>query len=108
MPCCCQRIFELCDVPVCSGSIKTGIAAAITGRYKLVVDYLDTQFEINSEEITATEEIIFPATDLNEHYKFTGKIYDPNGAEVTFTVEGLLYNCIGFQTVMKYEVNPVS
>lgn len=109
MACCCTNIKNLsCMVNVCNGQIEPGINAPVTGVYKLVVTFLGTEFTINSAEITQDEPIVFPAQDLNEDYKFTGKIIGPDGEPLTLTEGEIVYDCFSFKTGMAYEVNPVT
>jgi hypothetical protein len=95
-------------VNVCGDNIDTGIIATVAGVYKLVVSYLGTEFTINSPDTPIDDEIVFPAQDLNEDYKFTGKIIDPNGQLVTTTIETIVYDCVSFKTGMGFVVNPIT
>jgi hypothetical protein len=95
-------------VNVCGGMIETGIIATVAGVYKLTMSFLGTEFTINSPATPIDDEIVFPAQDLNEDYKFTGKIIDPNGDPVTTTIDEVVYDCVSFKTGMAYEVNPVT
>jgi hypothetical protein len=106
MSCCCNNILELCRVSVCGESqIITGADATGNGIYKLVLDYLGVDVIINQEQETG-EPLNFPSDGLNENYKYTGKIYDPNGTLVEITLDEIVYNCISFQTGLAYELNP--
>ena len=107
MACCCSNILELCRVSVCdAGLVKTGIAAPATGTYKLVLDYLETEVTVEAA-IEEGQDIEFPAGDLNENYKYTGKIVGPDGEQLTMTVGEIQYNCLSFQTQLAFTLNPV-
>lgn len=113
MACCCTNILQLCNVPVCGAGavIKTGVNAAVDGIHKLVLEFLGVEYTVQAD-IIATEEIIFPAGELNENYHFTGKIFDPAGAQISI-IQGeepdqITYDCIGFKTVVSYTVNEIA
>jgi hypothetical protein len=102
MSCCCSKIKELCSVQVCEGGlIETGIVAPATGEYKLVLDFLGTEFTI-TKDFLIDEDLSFPAQGLNENFKYTGKVLDPNGDKLSFGEE--LFDCVSFQTKLSYEV----
>lgn len=103
MSCCCTKILELCKVNSC-GDINTGILATDTGIHKLVVDFLNVQLQVDAE-INIGDEIIFPASTLNESYKFTGYIIGPDGEKMTLTKDAVDYDCLSFETVIAYQTN---
>lgn len=106
MSCCCDKILELCKVPVCGTAlIKTGVNAPAAGDYKLTLDYLGVNVVLNAT-FEVDEPFDFPASDLNEDYKYTGKITQEDGTPVTITVDEVVYDCISFQTVLEYQMNP--
>lgn len=106
MACCCTYILELCKVPVCGNNalVKTETPAPATGNYQLKLDYLGVEVILNAT-IEDGQPMNFPATDLNENYKYVGKIYGPTGTLVTITIEEVEYDCISFQTVLEYYLN---
>lgn len=110
MACCCTRIKNLCNVPVCGDAavINTGVDATADGIYTLVLQFLNVEFRIGANGVTG-EELVFPAHELNENYTFTGKIIGPDGQVVTFQ-EGeepnvVTYDCISFKTMLSYVVS---
>ena len=103
MSCCCTKILELCKVNSC-GDINTGILALATGTHKLIVDFLNVQLEVKAD-IVEGDEIIFPATSLNETYKFTGSIFGPDGEQMVLTKDTINYDCISFETAIIYQTN---
>lgn len=105
MPCCCLKIYQLCEFAVCGEStIDTGILATVTGTFKLVVDFLGVEYII-SAEITNGEEIKFPSGELNENYTFVGHILKPDGTKLSFEKDTVTYDCISFKTKMSYEIS---
>jgi hypothetical protein len=108
MPCCCEKILELCRVSLCGTDlIKTGIIAPSTGVYKLILDYLKVSVVI-SKAIAEDQPVDFPSNDLNEQYKYRGKVYGPDGEPLTITIGEDEYDCITFQTGMQYPMNEVT
>lgn len=103
MSCCCNLILNLCDVNACSGELKTGVNAAVTGEFTLVTNFLGTEYRIKAN-ILVGEEIKFPVDKLNENYTFTAQILDPTGAVVEIEKEEVTYNCVSFKTKMSYEI----
>lgn len=109
MACCCTKILELCRVSVC-GTDTIKIAEAVapsTGVYKLILDYLKVTIEI-SKAIAIGQPLAFPSNDLNERYKYRGKLVGPDGQDMTITIGEDVYDCITFQTGMQYPMNEVT
>lgn len=105
MSCCCTSILQLCRVSVCgTDKIVTGVLAPADGNYKLVLDYLGVDVVIN-KTFTATDPLDFPSDQLNEDYKYTGKIIGPDGLAVQLEIEDVTYDCIAFQTGLSYNMN---
>lgn len=108
MACCCTKILELCRVSVCgTDNIKIGAVAPTTGVYKLILDYLKVTVEI-SKAIASGQPLDFPSNDLNERYKYRGKLVGPDGQDMTITIDEEVYDCITFQTGMQYPMNEVT
>lgn len=106
MPCCCTNVLDLCAVNPCvSGEISTGINAPSTGIYQLVLDYLGVEVKINAD-LEEGEPLNFPAENLNENYKYTGKIIGPDQQPVLIVVGETSFDCITFKTRLSYELNP--
>lgn len=107
MACCCNKILELCKVPVCGAAlIKLGVVAPSTETFSLVLDYLGVDVVLNAAFATG-DDMNFPASDLNEDYKYTGKLVNEAGDPVTITVDEVVYDCVSFQTVLEYQLNEV-
>lgn len=103
MPCCCSRILNLCNKPVCGVLEFTHEATApesgAANIYTLVLDYLDTLVSIVAEQ-TEGENIRFDISDLNENFQYTGQIFDSRGNLVTIGDSGDTYDCIKFKTII--------
>lgn len=103
MPCCCDRVLNLCNVNVCGTlEIEQSATAAESGAanvYTLVLDYLNTTASIVAEQ-TEGENIAFDVSSLNENYQYTGKIYDSAGNQVSIISDGETYDCIKFKTII--------
>ena len=100
---CCDKILKLCDVPVCSGIIETGIKAQVDGVHKLKVTYLNTEFVIEAD-LLVDDDVNFPADQLNENYTYTGKLYQPDGSPISIQKNSTTYNCISFKTMLSYTI----
>lgn len=106
MACCCTRTLELCKVSVCQGGTMTvpGMNVGVTGVYKLVLDYLGTEVTIEAY-LEEGNDLSFPTQDLNENYKYTGKIwFDGEEIEVEDTDQNT-YDCLSFQTQQSFALN---
>lgn len=102
MPCCCVKILNLCNIPVCGVLTLDQVAGAASGsgetnEYKLVLDFLETQVTI-TETQTEGEDIHFDVSMLNENFQYTGQVLDSEGNVVTIGDDQ--YDCIKFKTVM--------
>lgn len=101
MPCCCLKILNLCDAPVC-GELELPVIAVDFGSpggtiYKLVLDFLNTQISLEQEQVEG-QNVTFDISALNENFQYTGKLYDPNGDLVTIEDSPDSYDCIRFKT----------
>lgn len=102
MDCCCSKVLFLCgSINVCGGEIKTGMDAEAEGIFKLVLDFLGTEFIITTG-IEAGSEIKFPAEGLNEKHTFTGYVLKPDDTKLTIVKDGIDYDCISFETNLSY------
>lgn len=103
MPCCCNRILNLCNIPVCGTlELRQEATAAESGAaniYTLVLDYLNTTVTLIAEQ-TEGENIVFDVSSLNENFQYTGQIYDSAGNQVSVTKDGIQYDCIKFKTII--------
>lgn len=111
MPCCCVRVLNLCNVPVCGTLVirqeATAPESGVANIYTLVLDYLDTLIPITGLQ-TEGENIVFDISNLNENYQYTGQIFDSAGNKVNIVLEsgGEGYDCIKFRTIIS--INSVS
>lgn len=103
MSCCCVRVYDFCAKDVCKegGVVFAPIVAAETGSYKLVVDFLGTNYEVVKDQ-TLGEAISFPLSDLNEFFEYTGRIFDPSGNQVQFTINEVVFDCVKFKTKKQF------
>src|SRR5690606_30577605 len=103
MACCCTRILDLCSVTPCdSGRVVTGMQVTTPGTYTLVLDYLGVDVKI-PVELEEGEALDFPAENLNEKYKYTGKIIGPDGQAFPVISGEQEFDCISFQTRLSYQ-----
>lgn len=107
MPCCCLRVLNLCNVPVCGSlviekvaeGLPSGAESGALNEYQLKIDFLNTQITL-TEEQTDGENIHFDVSALNENFEFTGEVYDSEGNKVTITIGEVEYDCVKFKTIM--------
>lgn len=98
MNCCCEKIYLMCDVPVCDGqALILPFTAPDDGPYTLDLDFLDHSLQTTKDFITGAA-IAFPKTKLNEGYTYTGRVLDGDHKPVSFIVEGVEYDCFEFTT----------
>lgn len=103
MSCCCIKILNLCNKPVC-GSLEIAQAAqaadGVANNYTLLLDYLETAISLVQQQ-TEGANIIFNINSLNESFQYTGQIFDSAGDTVSVTVDDEIYDCIKFKTIMQ-------
>ncbi len=104
MPCCCLKILNLCNVPVCGTLEINQVAPApesgAQNLYTLVLDYLETTVTLIAEQ-TEGENIRFDVSSLNENFQYTGQIFDSFGNKVLIGESGGdVYDCIKFKTII--------
>jgi len=90
MPCCCTRVLNLCNVPVC-GTLELPLDSG--ADYSLVVDFLNTQVTL------LMEDGVFDVSKLNENFEYTGQVM-LDGEVVPLTVDGEEYDCVRFKTIL--------
>ena len=103
MSCCSNRttcqcaaylgVFDPC------GDITLPITADSTGDYTMKVDYLGNIVQITAAQVF-DEDVVFPASGLNEHFTFIAQVYDEAGDVVR--VNGKAW--IKFATRKTYEL----
>ena len=103
MPCCsnysaCTCALDLGCVDPC-GDITLPITADSTGDYVLKLEYLGNTVTVTAAQ-TFDEDIVFPATGLNEFFVFRGQVFDEAGDVVR--VNGKEW--IKFSTRKTYEI----
>lgn len=97
MSCCCQKVYRMCDVVACDSQVVLPITAPIDGAYRMEVDFLDSTFR-KEAMLSAGDPLTFDTLDLNETYTFVGRAFGPDGAALTFTKDGTVYDCFEFTT----------
>lgn len=98
MPCCCSKIFRVCDVVTCNGDdLILPIPAQMDGAYELHLDFLQ-DVVIKSATMTAGDNLTFDTLELNERFTYVGHLRDPQGAPIKFTIDAVEYDCIEFTT----------
>lgn len=108
MSCCCTRILNICNVPVCGILELKQPATAESGIeniYTLLLDFLETTVTVVNDQ-TEGENIKFDITSLNENFQYTGQIFDALGNLVTLISDGVEYDCLKFKTIVS--LNAVS
>lgn len=105
MGCCCTKVYRYCSpIGVCDeGEFATGFNAPADDTYSLIVDFLGVEYTIKAE-ILSGEELVFPTKDLNESYIFRARIEKADGTQMTFIKDLIEYDCLEFQTIIKYEI----
>jgi hypothetical protein len=99
MSCCCEKVYRMCDVPVCDGeSLVLPVTIDAGGDYTLQLDFLDSMLTETASFI-ATNTATFSKDLLNEKYTYTGRVVDAAGAVVNFTVDTVEYDCFEFTTI---------
>lgn len=105
MPCCCNNTLNLGCVGTCTDDVlRTGNNAAITGEYKLAIEFSGIKYFVFNI-VTEGTEITFPTDTLNESYEYEGYIVDPLGAFLTLLSNDIEYDCIKFKTVQEFNLN---
>lgn len=103
MPCCCVRVLNLCNVPVC-GTLQfrqeaEAAESGVANIYTLVLDFLETTVTIQALQ-TEGENIVFDVSNLNENYQYLGQIFDSAGNLVNIVANEISYDCIKFKTII--------
>lgn len=106
MACCCSKTLNICDVSVCEdGVLIIDDTATAAGVHRLVLDYLDVKVVLKAD-LAEGDQLSFPTADLNELYQYTGKLFGPDSLPRDVTVDGEVYDCISFNTVQTFELEP--
>jgi hypothetical protein len=94
MPCCCSKIYRVCDVIVCDGE---DLVLPADGTYTLELDFLQDVIR-KTAQLSEGDNFTFDMTDLNERFTYVGHLKGPDGVPITFTVDSVVYDCIEFTT----------
>ena len=100
--CCCTKILSLCKFSVC-GDIDFGIQAVQGGTHTLELEFLGVTFT-KEKHFEGDDDIIFPASGLNENYIYTGKLFDPDGKQIVIKKGDIEYDCFSFETSLAYAI----
>ena len=103
MACRCQKILPLCNVSVCD-VIDFGIQAQKEGEHRLVLSYLGIEFT-KLASFGVGQQIIFPASGLNENYTYTGTLFEPDGNQIVIQSGEIEYDCFSFQTTLAFAID---
>jgi hypothetical protein len=87
----------MCDVVVCDEQVVLPIAAPQDGLYEMELDFLDGTIR-KSAMLSSGDPLTFETLDLDETYTFVGRAIGPDGAALTFTKDGTVYDCFEFTT----------
>lgn len=98
MPCCCSRIYRVCDVIICDAEdLVLPIEVPADGTYTLELDFLQDVIRKTSM-LTAGDNFTFDVVELNERFTYVGHLKGPDGMPITFTINDVQYDCIEFTT----------
>lgn len=98
MSCCCIRIHKLCDVVTCDAEdLVLPIPIPADGVYSLELDFLQDSLR-KTATLSTGDNATFSKTDLNERFTYVGSVKDPSGQTLTFTIDGVEYDCVEFTT----------
>lgn len=98
MSCCCQRIYRMCAVQICDGQpLSIPVPVTIAGAYELELDFLGSVVIVQNEQVVGPT-MLFDKDQLNESFTYVGKLVDPDGSAMSFTIGGQTYDCLEFTT----------
>lgn len=97
---CCQNIYDLGCIGHCE-AVVFPFAAEQTGEYFLDLDFNGRVFTFGQNQ-TAGQPVVFNAK-LNENFRYTTRLYAPDGSLVTLTeTDGqgneTVYDCFALRT----------
>ena len=104
---CCQKTLNLGCINSCDAGFDTGIIATIAGVWILQLNFGNTKI-FYSFNAAMFDTVIFSMTNLNESYTYTAQVIDPNGNIVSFSIDGIEYDCIEFSTIVGINKNKIS
>src|SRR3972149_2998453 len=98
MPCCCSKIYRVCDVVICVGEdLVLPVSVPSDGEYTLELDFLQDVIR-KTATLTEGDNFTFDAADLTERFTYVGHIKGPDGTPIKFTIDTVEYDCIEFTT----------
>jgi hypothetical protein len=99
MSCCCKKIYKICDVIICDElDLILPIPVVTDGEHTLELDFLNNVLSQSKEFATGQSEMRFSKSDLNEAFTYVGHVKGPDGAIVTFDIDGVTFDCVEFTT----------
>jgi hypothetical protein len=103
MSCCCQKVYKLCDVVICDADpLVLPVPIPADGQYTLELDFLGDVIR-RTAMLSTGDNATFDKGPLNERFTYQGRVLDPSGAVIKFTVEEVEYDCIEFTTQRAHE-----
>jgi hypothetical protein len=98
MPCCCSKIYRICDLVICDGDdLVLPVPVLMDGEHALELDFLGDVIR-KTANLSTGDNATFDKNDLNERFTYVGHILDPEGAVLKFTIDAVEYDCIEFTT----------
>lgn len=97
MSCCCQKVYKLCDVTVCTQDLRLPIITEVEGDHVLELEFLGDVLR-QTGSFGSDDTVSFGTSDLNEGFTYVGHVLDPNNQKMLFTVDGVEYDCFEFTT----------
>lgn len=108
MPCCCTRVYAICELILCDGEdLVLPIPITVDGTYFLHLDFLDQVIE-KEAALSAGDNATFDKDELNEQFTYTGQVLDEAGNVLSFDIDGKTYDCVEFTTKKKVDDDIVS
>lgn len=93
---CCERVWNLGCADCGPTLIELPVLAAQTGVYVARFKYLGNEIQFNAAGTVDTP-IMVGVTGLNEEFVYFFYVLDPDGERVTYTADGLTYDCFSIK-----------
>lgn len=107
MPCCCTRVFAICELILCDDeNLVLPVPVPADGTYYLHLDFMEQLIE-KEAALTEGDFATFDKDDLNEQYTYQGQVKDDGGNVISFTVDGVEYDCFEFTTKKKVDEDEI-
>ena len=98
MPCCCSKIYKLCDLVICDDEdLVLPIPIPADGDYTLELRFLGSVTR-RTASLSTGDNATFDKTGLNERFTYVGHVEDAGGEKLTFTIDDKVYDCVEFTT----------